>query len=133
MKLRPCARQRCGAIVRAPARYCEPHALEEAARLADDRDRREPWRYLYGLKVWREAREAARRQAGYACESCGRGEELAARALDVHHVRPLAELWRLAGGGTPAFDQPAFEYAATDEASLRVLCDPCHAQEELDR
>jgi hypothetical protein len=100
LKLRPCAQPKCGAIVRAPARYCAPHALEQADRLADDRDRREPWRYLYGLKIWREAREAVRRQAGYACERCGRGEELAARALDVHHVRPLSS-----SGGSPAAER----------------------------
>lgn len=130
--MRICITPGCGSITSSGSR-CFRCAATHAIDLSAERDRREPWRYLYGLKIWREAREAARRQASYRCERCDRGEELGARALDVHHVRPLGELWRLAQGGTPAFDQAAFEYAATDEAELRVLCDPCHAAEELER
>lgn len=131
MKLRVCLEPGCGELT--TSSRCPAHAEAHVIEIAEARERREPWRYLYGLKIWREAREAARRQAGYVCERCWRSEEWIGRALDVHHVRPLRELWALAGGGTPAFDQAAFEYAATDEAAIRCLCDPCHAAEELER
>lgn len=131
MKLRVCLEPGCGELT-AKSR-CEHHDQEHAHDVKSARDRNEPWRYLYGLTIWREAREAKRRQAGYVCERCGRSEEWLGRvALDVHHVRALRDLWRMAGGGTPTFDQARFEYAATDEDALRCLCDPCHAIEELE-
>jgi hypothetical protein len=129
LRLRPCVVAGCGELT--PFSRCRGHAEQRAEAIRDDRARREPWRYLYGLKLWREAREAARRQAGYRCEECGAGEELGVRALDVHHSIKLATLWRRAAGGTPRFDQGAFERAATHPLRLKVLCDPCHVRLEL--
>jgi hypothetical protein len=132
VRLSTCPHPGCGEIT--SSGRCRKHAIERREAIADDRERREPWRYLYGLRIWKEAREAARRQAGYRCERCGALEELAgARALDVHHEEKLGELWRRYHGGTPAFAQAAFEIAATALEGLRVLCDPCHAQAELER
>lgn len=130
VRLRVCLQPGCGELT--SSSRCHLHAEQHSLTVAAERATREPWRYLYGLRIWQEARGAKRRQAGYRCERCGR-EEYGRKALDVHHVRPLGELWRLAGGGTPAFNQAAFEYAATDEDALRCLCDPCHALEELER
>lgn len=132
MKLRICLEAGCGVLT--PFSRCEPHARAHAGRVAEQREQREPWRYLYGLKVWKEAREAARRQAAFRCEDCGIAEELAGgKALDVHHNVALAELWARAGAGTPRFDLQAFERAATHPLRLRVLCDPCHGRRELER
>lgn len=132
IRLKPCSVHGCGELT--PFSRCAEHARKRAAAIADDRHRREPWRYLYGLTIWRDAREAARRQSGYRCEECGLAEELAGeRALDVHHNIALEELWRRAGGGTPQFDQSTFERAATLQIRLIVLCDPCHARLDAER
>lgn len=131
MKLRPCAKPGCGRVVAAGS-YCDEHAAEAAA----DRSRGEPWRYLYGLAVWKRARAAARERAGYRCEDCGAEEYVAfagGRGHDVDHVEPLRELWLAYGGWTPNYDQAGFEAAATDAANLRVRCDSCHAREEAKR
>jgi hypothetical protein len=128
MKLRVCLEAGCGALT--PFSRCERHAKERAVALQAERAEREPWRYLYGLLIWREAREAAKRQAGYRCEECGIGEELGSGALDVHHRIKLRALWERAGGGTPRFAQWLFEQAATNPLHLLVLCNRCHAHAE---
>lgn len=129
--LRVCCEAGCGNVTR---RYrCTSCEHEHADRTAADRARREPWRYLYGLTVWRNARDVARRDAGYRCVECGREESFRGRGLDVHHEPPLVELWTRAGGGTPYFDEHAFATAACDLANLYVLCDDCHASIDVGR
>lgn len=131
MKLRVCLEAGCGALT--PFSRCEQHAKENAAAIAAQREELEPWRYFYGLQAWNEAREAARRRAGYRCEYCGALELVGEQAFDVHHRIALRELWRRAGGGTPAFNRGAFELAGLHLERLVVACDPCHAKAELER
>ena len=126
MKLRVCVAPGCGAIAVDGSR-CFRCAADHAERRRLDRERREPWRYVYNLSAYREAREAARRQAGYRCEDCGAIAELGS-ALDADHDPPLHELWNVHGGATSSF-----EAAATDPRYLVIRCRSCHARAELER
>lgn len=129
MKLRVCLEPACGELT--PFSRCLGHAGDRAVEIRAERAELEPWRYLYGLNVWKEAREAARRRAGYSCEFCGAAELVGEEALDVHHRIALRELWQRAGGRTPHFRRGAFELAACHLDRLVVACDPCHREAEL--
>lgn len=61
---------------------------------------------FYSSKPWRQAREQARRAAGYRCSFCGQRS----KKLFVDHIRPLREAPTL----------------ALEQHNLRTLCPRCH-------
>lgn len=128
MRLRVCLEAGCGELT--PFSRCEPHAKENAERVRVDRDRLEPWRYVYGLASWHEAREARRRQDGFACVFCGELELHGGPALEVHHRIPLRVLWERAGGGTERFARWEFERAACYLEHLATACSRCNRDED---
>lgn len=99
---------------------------EDCGPVPDRRERAgEPWRALYAMAEWQRARWRALVRDGHRCRGEWHGRRCRATSgLQVHHRRPLRELWR------EALDTADFVALACNLEWLVTLCPRCHAAAE---
>jgi 5-methylcytosine-specific restriction endonuclease McrA len=89
----------------------------------------EPWRSLYKRGAWLNARARVLARDGRRCRGAWNGERCSeTRRLEVHHRRPLRDLWLEAAG-----EYGRFVELGCDERNLVTLCRRCHEAAEKAR
>lgn len=89
----------------------------------------EPWRAIYKIGAWYNARRLTLARDDWSCRGSWNGRRCATpHRLQVHHTTPLRDLWRAAGS-----DFDLFVRLATDVSKLVSLCPRCHARAEADQ
>lgn len=109
---RPCNERGCKQL--ATETYCTYHKQQRTAELetkrAEERQVKEPWRWIYSTQAWHRAKRAAKVRDGWCCKATGCTET---ERLTVHHLIPLSQ------GGAPF-----------DLDNLITLCYKHHAELE---